>query len=69
MTLTDREKAAFIIGMVRAFMCGKWPKHFNADDKAQWIQRERYAQQMLNGGVFNPQDAWAVIQCADDELE
>lgn len=68
MKLTDREKAAVIFGMVRAFEASNWPKHFNSDDKAQWRQRARIAKLMLDRGAFNPFDHWAVVQTADDEL-
>jgi hypothetical protein len=68
MKLSDREKAAVIFGMVRAFEATRWPKHFNRDDKAQWRQRAKIASQMLTGGAFNPLDHWAVTLCADDEL-
>jgi hypothetical protein len=66
--LSDREKAAVIFGMVRAFKAGKWPKHFNKDDRAQWEQLARIAKQILSGGAFNPLDCWEVKKTAEDEL-
>ena len=68
-SLTGREKAAFIIGMVAAFESAGWPKHFNADDRGEWRQRATHAKQMLTGGVFNPLHAWNVSELADKELE
>ena len=68
MTLNDREKAVLIFGMYRAFKAGGFPKHFNRDDKAQWKQRARWAEDILTGGAFNPMDAWRVRDLADDEL-
>jgi len=68
MTLNDREKAAFIVGMVRAFNSGKWPKHFNKDDKAQWMGRAVWAHQILTGGAYNPFHVWKVREIVDDEL-
>lgn len=68
MKLSDREKAALLVGMVRAFKATRWPKHFNRDDKSQWLQRERLAKQLLDGGCFNPFDHWTVIRTVDDEL-
>lgn len=66
--LSDREKAVFLLGMVRAFRAGKWPKHFNKDDRAQWQQRERIAKQILAGGAYNPLDVYAVVETIGDEL-
>lgn len=66
--LSDREKAAIIFGMVRAWKTAKWPKHFNKDDRAQWEQRAKIAKLMLGKGAFNPLDVWAVKQAAEDEL-
>lgn len=68
MKLSGRENAAFIFGMVRAFESGKWPRHFNKDDKAQWRQRARFAKQILTGGAYNPLDVFAVVDTAQDEL-
>ena len=69
MKLSDREKAAMIFGMVRAFKATQWPKHFNGDDRAQWQQRARIAKQILIGGRFTPRWAVIVTECADDELQ
>lgn len=66
--ISDREKAAFLIGMIAAFRATKWPKHFNKDDRAQWLQREVWAKQMLEGGCYNPMHVWKVRELADEEL-
>jgi len=66
--ISAREKAALIIGMVRAFETNNWPKHFSKDDKTKWKIRARWGEQMLTGGCFNPLDSWAVIHLADNEL-
>lgn len=66
--LSNRDKAAVIVGMVRAFQCGGWPKHFKADDRATWRQRGKFAIQMLGDGVFNPLDAYSVLELFDDEF-
>lgn len=68
MKLTDREKAAVIFGMYCAFKAGRFPKHFSRDDKAQWKLRAEWARQILDGGAFNPFDAWRVRDLADEEL-
>ncbi|TXH10213.1 MAG: hypothetical protein E6R03_15750 [Hyphomicrobiaceae bacterium] len=65
---SDREKAAFILGMARAFETVGWPQHFNDDDKRQWRGRAVWARQLLTGGVFNPLHAWAVLELFDDEM-
>jgi len=66
--LNDKEKAAFVIGMVKAFDTTKWPKHFSKDDKAGWNLRAKWAKQMLSGGAFNPMDVWEVRELANEEL-
>ncbi len=66
--LTDRDKAAVIVGMVRAFQCGGWPSHFNAEDRSTWRLRCKFAIQMLGEGVFNPLDAYSVLDLFDDEF-
>jgi len=68
LSLTDRDKAAVIVGMVRAFKCGGWPAHFSADDRSEWRRRGEHAAQMLGEGVFNPLDAYAVLSLFDDEF-
>lgn len=69
MRLSDREKAAIIFGMVRAFEATTWPKHFNTDDKAQWRSRAKIARCILDGGAaVDSLGHWAVMSCADDEL-
>ena len=67
--LTDREKAAFILGMTHAFENSRWPKHFNADDRAGWRQRAQWAKHILTGGAFNPFHVWGVRELANEELE
>jgi hypothetical protein len=62
------ENAAFVIGMVRAFRATRWPKHFNKDDKAQWLQREYWAKQIVTGGTYNPMHVWKVNELVNDEL-
>lgn len=69
MKLNDREKAAIIFGMVRAFEAGKWPKHFDRQDKNQWRLRAKSAKLILGGDEFNLLNHWAVTSCADDELQ
>lgn len=66
--LSDREKAAFILGMVKAFKVGKWPKHFNKDDRGMWESRGKVAEQILDGGAFNPLHVWNVLDLANEEL-
>lgn len=66
--MTERDKAAFILGIGHAFVTAGWPKHFSEDDVAGWLHRLKYAAQMLGDGVFNPFDAWSVEQLADEEL-
>lgn len=66
--LSDREKAVFFLGMVRAFKAGKWPKHFSKEDRSQWAARECVAKQILSGGAFNPLHVWALKETVDDEL-
>ena len=66
--LTDREKAAFILGMTHAFESTRWPKHFNADDRAGWRQRMKWAKHILTGGAFNPFHVWEVRELANEEL-
>mgnify|MGYP003393017370 FL=1 len=69
MKLSDREKAAVVFGMVRAWTATKtWPKHFNVDDRSMWRDRARIAALILDGGAFNPMDHWAVMRTANDEL-
>lgn len=64
----EQEKAAFLLGMVRAFECVGWPDHFSADDRATWCERATWATHMLTGGAFNPWHAWEVVGLVDKEL-
>lgn len=66
--LTDREKAAFILGMVHAFKSTRWPKHFNKDDRAGWKLRATWANHILTGGAFNPFHVWNVRELANEEM-
>jgi hypothetical protein len=66
--MTAREKAAFVIGMVRAFKASQWPRHFNREDIEQWTERAHWAQQMLDGGTFSPVHAFKVLELYDDEV-
>ncbi len=69
-TLSDREKVAILFGMVRAFEAvGKWPKHFNKEDKAALKGHARAARDILGKGASSPSDRWAAINYADDELQ
>lgn len=67
--MDHKQKAAFLIGMVRAFESAGWPEHFSEDDRAMWIKRAKWAAQMLTGGVFNPLNACDVLALVDDELQ
>lgn len=62
-----REKAAFMIGMVRAFERTRWPSHFDEEDKSQWRTLAGLAYQMINGGVWNPLHVLSVTSWYDDE--
>ena len=66
---TDREKAVFILGMVRAFNATKWPKRFNKNDKTSWLIRARWAEHMITGGAYNPFNVWEVRKLANEEME
>lgn len=68
LAMEDRIKAAIIFGIVRGFEAGGYPEHFNDDDVTAWRMKGNYAHQMLNGGVFNPLDAFAVLSLFDDEF-
>ena len=68
LAMDQQTKAAIIFGMVRGFEAGGYPEHFNEDDITAWRMKGNFAHQMLNGGVFNPLDAFAVIALFDDEF-
>jgi len=65
---TDRDKAAFILGMMWGFQCVGWPAHFNDDDKASWTSAHQWADQILSGGAFNPMHVYRVIDLANEEM-
>jgi len=67
-TLTDKEKAAFIIGMDRAFEATRYPKGRNKEQQADWAERVVWAHQMLDGGCFNPLHVWEVRELAEEML-
>lgn len=61
---TDREKAAFILGMVRAWEVAEWPDHFGAEDRDAWRDDAYKAIDVLRGGDPCP----SLSELADDEL-
>lgn len=65
--LTDDQKAAYIMGMVRAFNAVGWPEHFDEDALTVWRERAHWAAQMLDGGAYSPSHVWAVRGLFDDE--
>lgn len=67
--LTRLEKAALLVGMVRAFSAVGWPPHFTACDRATWSQRSRWAVGMLNRTAYDPRRVREVCELVDDELE
>lgn len=69
MKLSNREKAAFILGMVKAFASSSWPNHFGKPDRDTWMQHEVWAHQALTGGCYNPLHASAVTSLADKVLK
>ncbi len=69
MKLSNREKAAFLLGMVNAYAISNWPNHFGKPDRDKWIQHGVWALQALTGGCYNPFDAFAVTGLADEALE
>ena len=68
MTLTDKEKAALLIGMDKAFKATRYPKGRNKERRADWVSCVVWAHQMLDGGCFNPLHIWAVRRLAEEQL-
>ncbi len=69
MKLSNREKAAFVLGMVSAFTTSNWPNRFGKPDRDKWAQCGIWAHQALTGGCYNPLDAFAVTNLANEVLK
>lgn len=64
--MNEREKAAFVMGLVSGFDRYGWPAEMSGSERDSWRRLGRYAVQMLDGGVYNPLDAYRVIQAANE---
>lgn len=63
--MDQREKAAYIVGIVDAFRLHGWPAECSPSDKAEFMQVQKHALQMLGEGVCNPIHAYEVLGLAN----
>ncbi len=66
--MNTKEKAAFLVGMVRAFDASTWPTHFNVYDISAWRYRCEKAHQILDNQIFHdPMDIFVFMDIFDIE--
>lgn len=65
--MTDRDKAAFVWGLVSGYRQAGWPA-MDPNTIDRWRAVGFWAKQMLGEGVFSPLYAMAVIEAADEQI-
>jgi len=63
--VNQRDKAAYIVGIVDAFRIHGWPAEFSPADKADFMRARKHAGEMLGDGVFNPIHGYIVLGLAN----